>query len=193
MDAVELIAALQDARRERDAEMRRRFSRSLPFPELVFDRWERARSLGFADGASIYDSALVYGDVTVGAHTWIGPNVLLDGSGGPVRLGEYCSVASGAHIYTHDTVLWALSGGALGKRTGQVTVGDCVYIGAQSLILPGASIGSRCVIAANSLVNADVAEGTIVAGTPARRIGRVTGEGAAIRLVYDDGAPPAST
>jgi len=41
------------------------------------------------------------------------------------------------------------------------------------------------VIAANSLINRDVPDGTVVGGTPARRLGSVEGEGADARLVYD--------
>lgn len=188
MDLEAFVALLREARGQRDAELRARYDRSLPFADAMFDRWERARALGFAEGASIYDSALVYGDVAVGTSSWIGPYVMLDGSGGPVRIGAFCSLAAGAHVYTHDTVLWAVSGGALGKRTGAVTIADCVYIGAQALILPGVSIGTRCVVAGNSVVNADVPDGTIVGGSPARPIGRVEGEGADIRLDYS-GAP----
>ncbi len=94
------------------AETHARWDRDLPFDELLFDRWERARSLGFGEGASIYHSALVYGDVVVGPSTWIGPFTLLDGSGG-LRIGRNCSISAGVHIYSHDTVKWALSGGAL--------------------------------------------------------------------------------
>ena len=89
-------------------------------------------------------------------------------------------------IYTHDTVQWALSGGVLPKRTGAVSVGNRVYIGSQSMIRHGVSIGDGCVIAANSFVNSDVASGQIVGGTPARVIGRVTGQGADVQLVFDD-------
>ena len=56
--------------------------RDLPLDEMLFDRWERARSLGFGPGASIYHNSYVYGDVRVGAGTWVGPFTILDGSGG---------------------------------------------------------------------------------------------------------------
>jgi hypothetical protein len=134
MEFDDFVALLRAAHRRSDGDLRHRFDRSLPFADGMFDRWERARALGFADGASIYDSALVYGDVQVGAQSWIGPNVMLDGSGGPVCIGAFCSLAAGAHLYTHDTVLWAVSGGKLGRRTGAVAVADCVYIGAQGAI-----------------------------------------------------------
>jgi len=178
---MELLRACYEASDER---LRKEFQRSLPFQDAMFDRWERARQLGFAEGASIYNSSAVFGDVKVGLQTWIGPYTVLDGSGGGVVIGNYCSISSGVHIYTHDTVLWALSGGALPCVQSPVTIGDCVYIGSQSVIAAGVTIASRCVIAANSFVNSDVAEGTVVGGSPARQIGRVVGEGESVRLVY---------
>jgi acetyltransferase-like isoleucine patch superfamily enzyme len=110
---------------------------------------------------------------------------MLDGSGGGLTIGDYVSISSGVHIYTHDTVLWAVSGGVQSTRKGAVSIGSNTYIGAQVVIIAGVKIGSRCVIAANSLVNRDVLDGTIVGGTPARHLGRVDGEGADARLVYD--------
>ncbi len=168
-----------------DERLRAEYQRSLPFQDAMFDRWERANRLGFSAGASIYNSAAVFGDVKVGAATWIGPNVLLDGSGGGIDIGAYCSISSGVHIYTHDTVLWALSGGTVQHKHAPVRVGDCSYIGSQSVIAAGVSIGSRCVVAANSFVNADFPEATIVGGTPARKIGTVVGEGSQVRMVFD--------
>ena len=161
------------------------FERSLPFQDAMFDRWERARRLGFAPDASVYNSAAVFGRVSVGAATWIGPNTLLDGSGGGIEIGAHCSISSGVHIYTHDTVLWALSGGRCLRREAPVRIGDCVYIGSQSVIAAGVTIGSRCVVAANSFVNEDMPEATIFGGTPARKIGSVVGEGEQVRMLFD--------
>ena len=62
--------------------MRRAWERSLPFTEAATDRWERAASLGFGEQSSIHNLSYVYGRVAVGAHTWIGPYTVLDGSGG---------------------------------------------------------------------------------------------------------------
>ena len=184
-DANELAALLNAVRAQRDAELRAKFNRSLPFADAQFDRWERAKALGFGDKTSIYDSSFVFGDVTIGANSWIGPFTMLDGSGGGLTIGDFCSISSGVHIYTHDTVLWALSGGVKEARKGTVSIGSKTYIGAQAVIIAGITIGSRCVIAANSLVNRDVPDGTMVGGTPARRLGCVEGEGADVRLVYD--------
>ncbi len=170
-----------------DERLRAELKRSLPFHDTLFDRWERARRLGFAPEASIYNSAAVFGEVSVGFATWIGLNTVLDGSGGGIEIGAYCSISSGVHIYTHDTALWALSAGKCQRREGAVRIGECVYIGSQSVIAAGVTIGSRCVVAANSFVNKDVPDGTIVGGTPARKIGSVVGEGEQVRMVFDSG------
>jgi len=187
-----LKALLQALRLTREAELTAKFDRSLPFADGLFDRWERAKRLGFGAEASIYDSACVFGDVRVGAKTWIGPYVVLDGSGGGISVGATCSVAAGVHIYTHDTVLWALSGGKLPARVGKVAIGNRVYLGSQSVIARGVTIGDMAVVAANSFVRDDVAPRTIVAGVPAAPIGQIEGEDEAVQLVFAQTPQPLS-
>lgn len=154
------------------AEMRARFDRDLPFDDLLFDRWERARQLGFADGVSIYQSSHVYGDVKIGRDTWIGPFTLLDGSGG-LEIGAWCSIAAGVQIYSHDTVAWALSGGSAPPVRTPTRIGDRCYVGPLSIIARGVTVGAGSVVAAQSFVNGDVAPGTAVGGSPARLLGSV--------------------
>lgn len=182
LTAEQFRALLNEVRAAADARLKQQYDRSLPLGDALFDRWERARALGFDDGASIYDSALVYGDVTVGRSSWIGPHTLLDGSGGGLTIGAFCSISSGVHIYTHDTVMWALSGGTAPHRTAPVSIADCCYIGPQSVIAAGTGIGPQSVVAANSFVNRDVPARTIVGGSPARPIGRVVVDGDRIEL-----------
>lgn len=177
-------ALFREAYESREKELMQVYHRSLPFQDAMFDREERARKLGFGKGATIYNSALVYGDVTVGEGTWIGPYVLLDGSGGGIRIGSTCSISAGVHIYTHDTVAWALSGGRQAYRRKPVKIGNCCYIGPHSTVTAGVVIGDRCLVATNSLVKEDVPQGTIVGGTPARRIGHVELKGDEPILVY---------
>ncbi|NKC11594.1 MAG: acyltransferase [Gammaproteobacteria bacterium] len=178
---------LRQAYAERDAELREHFQRSLPLQDAMMDRWERAQRLGFDEGASIYNSAIVFGDVNVGEQTWVGPYVVLDGSGGALSIGAFCSVAVAVHIYTHDTIGWALSAGRLGPRTAPVAIGNCTYLGPQSIIAAGTTIGTRCVVAANSVVNCDVPDGTVVGGSPARQLGKVEMDGDEPVLHFDSG------
>jgi acetyltransferase-like isoleucine patch superfamily enzyme len=54
------------------------------------------------------------------------------------------------------------------RTTAPVTLGDHVWVGAGSWILPGVTIGTGAVVAARSLVTADVAPRTLVGGHPAK-------------------------
>jgi acetyltransferase-like isoleucine patch superfamily enzyme len=144
----------------------------VPFGDLISDRWEKAQALGFGEGTSIYDSALVLGSVIVGQNTWIGPFTLLDGSGG-LSIGDTCSISAGVQIYTHDTVEWAVSGAVAGVELAPVTIGSRCYIGPNTIISKGVSIGDGCVIGANSFVNKDIPSGMKAWGTPARIVGPV--------------------
>ncbi len=165
------------------ADMQARWQRDLPMEELLFDRWERAHSLGFGKETSIYHNSYIYGDVSVGEHTWIGPFTLLDGGGG-LKIGNYCSISAGTQIYTHDSVQWALSGGKKEYDRAPVTIGDCCYIGSQTVIAKGITIGDHVVIGAGSFVNRDIPPYSVAVGTPCRVIGKVVVEGDDIRLVY---------
>ncbi|CAB4706410.1 MAG: acyltransferase [Actinobacteria bacterium] len=162
------------------------WDRDLPFSELLFDRWERARTLGFGDGASVYHASYVYGDVTVGPRTWVGPYTLLDGSGG-LTIGENCSISAGVHIYTHDTVQWALTNGAAEADRSPVRIGDCCFIGAQSVIVRGVTIGDHSVVGAGSFVDKDIPPYSVAAGSPSRVIGRVTVKDGRATLTFDAG------
>ena len=152
-------------RREVDAS----FSRTLPFADYIVDRWEKAKELGFGEGSSIYDSALVLGDVKVGSNTWIGPSVVLDGSGGLV-IGSYCSISAGVQIYSHDTAKWAISGGKADYEYARTCIGNNCYIGPNTVVAKGVTIGDGCLIGANSLVLHDISSGAKAYGTPCREV-----------------------
>ncbi len=54
-----------------------------------------------------------------------------------------------------------------------ITIGRNVWIGIASTVLPGVTIGDNSILGANSVVTHDVPPNTIVAGSPARKIGDV--------------------
>jgi acetyltransferase-like isoleucine patch superfamily enzyme len=56
-----------------------------------------------------------------------------------------------------------------------VHIGDEVFLGGRSIVLKGVTLGAQAVIGAGAVVTADVSAGTIVAGNPARTVGRVRG------------------
>jgi acetyltransferase-like isoleucine patch superfamily enzyme len=166
----DLLFQLKELWRNRRAEVNDRFNRTLPFGDYIVDRWDKASELGFGDGVSIYDSSIVLGDVVVGEQTWIGPFVVLDGSGG-LEIGRNCSVSAGVQIYSHDTVKWALSGGEESYEYAKTQIGDNCYIGPNTIIAKGVSIGDRSIVGANSLVLSDIPSGSKAVGAPCRVIG----------------------
>lgn len=56
---------------------------------------------------------------------------------------------------------------------GKIYIGNNVYIGSCSLILPGVTIGDNVIIAAGSVVTKSFSSNTIVGGNPAREIGNI--------------------
>lgn len=166
--------------------VQQRWNRSLPFADYIVDRWEKACALGFGDGSSIYDSALVLGEVKVGTNTWIGPFTVLDGSGG-LSIGSNCSISAGVQIYSHDSVQWAVSGGVAPYEYAPTFIGDQCYVGPNVVIAKGVRIGTGCIIGANSLVLGDIPENSTAVGTPCRIIG--TASAPFNPLPHDPGTP----
>jgi acetyltransferase-like isoleucine patch superfamily enzyme len=150
--------------------------RSLSFGDYFTDRWERARREGFGEGTSCYDNVLILGGVKVGSNTWIGPNVVLDGSGG-LEIGDFCSISAGVQIYTHDTVSWSISMGAEEAERSPTKIGSGVYIGPNAVISRGVTIGDKAIIGALSFVNSDIPAGGKFAGSPARPIAKAGASG----------------
>ena len=56
-------------------------------------------------------------------------------------------------------------------RQGSITIGNNVFIGAESTVLYDVKIGNNVIIGAGSLVNKDIPDGVVAAGVPCRVIG----------------------
>lgn len=90
-----------------------------------------------------------------------------------ITVGSNCQITSGVRILTH--------GGSNVVRNkypdfdvfGKVIIGDWVYIGTNSLIMPGVTIGDGALIAAGSVVTKSVPSGVVVGGNPARILSTV--------------------
>jgi maltose O-acetyltransferase len=82
-----------------------------------------------------------------------------------ITIGEEVTLAPKVHILAHDA---STKRHLNYTRLGKVTIGNRVFVGASTLILPGVTIGSDIVIGAGSVVTRDVPSGVVVAGNPAR-------------------------
>src|SRR5664279_3748180 len=84
-----------------------------------------------------------------------------------VEIGDDVVLAPRVHILAHD----ASTKRRLGfTRLGKVKIGNRVFIGAGSIILPGVTIGDDVVIGAGSVVSHDIPSGNVAAGNPAKVI-----------------------
>ena len=86
---------------------------------------------------------------------WVGKNCLI---------GPRVSFETASHnIVFDDEKGW-------GFFTKPIVIGDRVWIGAGSIILPGVTINDGAVVAAGAVVNKDVEAFTLVGGVPAQKI-----------------------
>ncbi len=135
---------------------------------------------------------------TEGGHIHLGPRVrlgrnvsLIAEEGGIISIGEATFVGDGSAVVSYERVevgdhaLLAEyvtirdqnhgteSDEPYGKQpmaTSPIRIGDGAWIGAKATVVPGADIGARAIVGANSFVNRPVAEGERVGGVPARPI-----------------------
>lgn len=89
-----------------------------------------------------------------------------------IEIDDRVTFAPRVHVLAHD----ASTKRELGyTRIAEVKVGDDVFVGAGSIILPGVKIGSKVVIGAGSVVTHSVPENSVAVGSPAKVIGTYDG------------------
>ena len=113
-------------------------------------------------------SVLTRHGLSLGERVYIGDGVLFD-YGWPwlISVGDDTVISAGSRILAHDASLHRHLGRTL---VAPVSIGKSVYVGADSIVLPGVSIGDRAIVGAGSVVTSDVPPGVVVAGVPARQI-----------------------
>lgn len=84
-----------------------------------------------------------------------------------IEIGDNVTMAPRVHILCHDASTKTFLNYT---KIGRVTIGDNVFIGAESVVLPGVTIGSNVIIGANSTVTHDVPDNSVVVGSPAKVI-----------------------
>lgn len=90
-----------------------------------------------------------------------------------INIGDRVTITSGVQIITHDGST-ALVRNDVGRRYfhyAKVKIGNDVFIGVNSIILPGVTIGSNVVIGAGSIVTRNIPANSVAVGSPARVVG----------------------
>lgn len=120
---------------------------------------------------SLYDLTLrLEGPMTVGNDVFFnrGCHIVVKDAltiGDRTLFGEYVSIHDETHIIEDGKVK-----GRNDFESKRIVIGSDVWIGAKATILPGVTIGDRCIIGANAVVTKDIPAGTIAVGVPAKVI-----------------------
>ncbi len=133
--------------------------------------------LGKSDGAFI--NPPFYCDY--GSHIEVGKNffanyncTIIDVA--KVKIGDNCQMAPNVAIYTAGHPLHPVSRNSMYEYGISVTIGDNVWIGGNTVIMPGVHIGSNTVIGAGSVVTKDIPDWVVAVGNPCRVIKQITEE-----------------
>ena len=113
-----------------------------------------ARALGvkIGEGCRIYTSSF-------GIEPWL------------ISIGDRVTITNGVQFITHDGATWLVRD-EKGRRyrLAPIEIGNDVFIGVNSIILPGVRIGNRVIVGTGSVVNRSIPNNCVVAGVPARFI-----------------------
>lgn len=123
-----------------------------------------------------------YAGFEIGEWSYGDPRVPRGDDGTTLRVGRFCSIATGVTIltgcdhcldwvsaYPFQLVFGYERGLPYPSRSkGDVVIGHDVWIGTDAMILSGVSVGNGAVVAARSVVTRDVPPYAVVAGSPAR-------------------------
>ena len=93
-----------------------------------------------------------------------------------VTIGDNCQFAPNVSIYTAGHPVHPDSRNSLYEYGIGVSIGDNVWIGGSTVILPGVHIGSNTVIGAGSVVTKDIPDWVVAAGNPCRVVKQITEE-----------------
>ncbi|PKO22483.1 MAG: transferase [Chloroflexi bacterium HGW-Chloroflexi-1] len=144
---------------------------------VIFDSGDGGHvSLG--DAAHLYRGTIIElgagGCVEIGAHSRIQPNCQFTAFLNSIRIGEGVQVAPACAFYPYEHGFAAgqpITQQPLHSR-GDIVIEADAWLGYGVIVLDGVTIGKGAIVGAGAVVTRDVPPGAIVAGVPARQIGR---------------------
>lgn len=140
---------------------------------------ERAEIFGLPEGCRMREGSKIISpeNFICGKYVWIGENAILDASGG-LEVGDHTSVGLSVFIWSHTSHLVNLSMNNIIKspliQKNKTKIGSGCFIGGPSVIYSGVTVGDKVVILPMSVVTKDIQSNTIVGGSPAKEIRKIT-------------------
>ena len=108
--------------------------------------------------------------MSIGNNCWIFSDDLETNESYLVSIGNDVMISAGVKLLTHDASASYYIPNA-SDLFGRVNIGNRVFIGMDTIVLPGVTIADNCIIGAGSVVTKSFfEEGTVIAGNPARKI-----------------------
>lgn len=134
--------------------------------------------ISLGDHVVIDDFVLVQGGrgLRIGSYVHIASFASITG-GGSASIGAFTGISSGARLFTGTDL--ADGSGLIGPRIpadvravkrSTLELGQHVFIGANTVVLPGLKLGAGAVVGAGSVVTSDLEPWTINVGAPARPV-----------------------
>ncbi|MGO5306768.1 acyltransferase [Agathobacter sp. LCP21S3_B2] len=99
-----------------------------------------------------------YGVIIDPGHCWL------------IEIGDNVTLAPRVHILAHDASMKKFLGYT---KIAPVKIGNNVFIGAGSIVLPGVTIGNNVIIGAGSVVTKSLESGNVYGGVPAKKISTI--------------------
>ena len=131
--------------------------------------------------AFVHPSAVILGNVTLGARVSVWPTAVLRGDSDAIVVGEDCNIQDGAVVHADPGVPTVLGARvSVGHRAivhGATVEADCL-IGMGAILLNGVHVGSGSLIAAGAVCREGmrIPPGSVVVGVPARVAREATSE-----------------
>ena len=148
----------------------------------VWISYKQKTVLDIYPGGELRANGLV--QINAGTKVVIGDNALLSIGNGSyinehsrvqckkrIEIGEDCAVAWGTNLLdTDEHHIFALGRIENSSFCAPLSIGNHVWVGCNSILLKGVTIGADCVVAAGSVVTKSFGPHTLIAGNPAKAI-----------------------
>ena len=119
-------------------------------------------------GAALTNEQLRKKGLSIGKNTDIYTSLIDYEHGYLISIGNNVTLASDVRLLTHDASTYKFLGYS---KVGRINIGNNVFIGSQTIVLPNVNIGDYVIIGAGSVVTRDIPDNSVAVGNPCHVIG----------------------